>query len=124
MRSSIFEKLLSVRGLITVPGAIAIALWMMSFPLLWLDARFDDELVGFFGEIAKLPYETARPLLTTIAAAAITTLSLVYSIVLVVFTLAAGTIAPRLLKWFTADKVNQVTAGMFGGTFLFALTVL
>jgi uncharacterized membrane protein len=63
-------------------------------------------------------------LLTTIASAAITTLGMVYSIMLVVFTLAAGNIAPRLLQRFSRDRVNQITAGLLGGTFLYALTVL
>lgn len=34
---------------------------------------------------------------------------------------AAGYIGPRLLKRFTSEPVNQVTAGMFGGTFFYCL---
>ncbi|SOE18661.1 uncharacterized membrane protein [Hoeflea halophila] len=116
-------SLLTINGLLGVPGAIAIGLWMLAFPMIWVDTQYT--IIG-----DRLPFwlaisaETARSLLTTIATAAITTLSMAYSIMLVVFTLAAGNIAPRLLQRFSRDRVNQITAGVLGGTFLYALTVL
>lgn len=118
------RSFLSIRGLITVPGSMALALWALSFATLWIDDQYSsftsEKPFGFF----HIDYDTAVALLSTISSAAITTLSLVYSLVLVVFTLAAGNIGPRLIQRFTGDRVNQVTAGVFGGTFLFALTVL
>lgn len=114
----------NVRGLITVPGTIALAIWSVAFVSLrldeWLISRPDTEAYW----LLRTDYQTAIAILSTIAGAAITTLSLVYSLVLLVFTLAAGTIAPRLLQRFTSDRVNQVTAGILGGLFLFALTIL
>lgn len=107
-----------------MPGVIALAIWATSFPLLWFDRAHAGKIPDWVYFVVDMPPETARVVLSTIAAAAITTLSLVYSMVLVVFTLAAGTIAPRLLARFTGDRVNQVTAGILGGTFLFALTAL
>ncbi len=118
------SRYLALRGLITVPGAIALAIWLSAIPLLWIDHAFDWPQFAKPEIFSGMSVETARNVLGTIAAAAITTLSLVYSLVLIVFTLAAGTIAPRLLKRFTSDRANQITAGMLGGTFLFALTVL
>jgi len=114
---------LTLNGLLGVPGAIAIGLWLLAFPMLWVDTRFTivGDPLPFWLAIST---ETARSLLSTIASAAITTLGMVYSIVLVVFTLAAGNIAPRLLQRFSRDRVNQITAGLLGGTFLYALTVL
>ncbi|WP_339764993.1 DUF2254 domain-containing protein [uncultured Hoeflea sp.] len=114
---------LTLNGLLGVPGAIAIGLWMLAFPMIWVDTRFTivGDPLPFWLAIST---ETARSLLSTIASAAITTLGMVYSIVLVVFTLAAGNIAPRLLQRFSRDRVNQITAGLLGGTFLYALTVL
>lgn len=118
------SQYLALRGLITIPGAIALAIWLSAIPLLWLDHAFGwpDSLEA--DVFTGMSVDTARSVLGTIATAAITTLSLVYSLVLIVFTLAAGNIAPRLLKRFTSDRVNQVTAGLLGGSFLFALTVL
>ena len=114
---------LTLNGLLGVPGAIAIGLWLLAFPMIWVDTQFTiiGDPLPFWLAISA---ETARSLLTTIATAAITTLSMVYSIMLVVFTLAAGNIAPRLLQRFSRDRVNQITAGLLGGTFLYALTVL
>ncbi|WP_170230497.1 DUF2254 domain-containing protein [Roseibium hamelinense] len=118
------RPLLTARGLITVPGAMALAIWALAVPTLAIDDLLGQSVhvLPVFG--ADLNYDTTVAVLSTIAAAAITTLSLVYSIVLVVFTLAAGTIAPRLLKRFSNDRTNQATAGLLGGTFLYALTVL
>ncbi|WP_322988404.1 DUF2254 domain-containing protein [Hoeflea sp.] len=117
------KSVLTLNGLLGIPGGIAIGLWLLAIPLIWLDTQYT-----LFG--SPLPFwlaisdDTARSLLATIATAAITTLGLVYSIMLVVFTLAAGNIAPRLLQRFSRDRVNQVTAGLLGGTFLFSLSVL
>lgn len=117
------KSLVTLNGLLGVPGGLAIGLWALALPLIWLDARYQmtGDALPFWLAIST---DTARSLLSTIATAAITTLGLVYSIMLVVFTLAAGNIAPRLLQRFSRDRVNQVTAGLLGGTFLFALTVL
>ena len=118
-----FKLLVTLNGLLGVPGAIAIGLWALAIPLIWIDTQVTaaGNPLPFWLAIST---DTARALLTTIATSAITTLGLVYSIMLVVFTLAAGNIAPRLLQRFSRDRVNQVTAGLLGGTFLYALTVL
>ena len=118
-----FKLLVTLNGLLGVPGAIAIGLWALAIPLIWIDTQVTaaGNPLPFWFAIST---DTARSLLSTIATSAITTLGLVYSIMLVVFTLAAGNIAPRLLQRFSRDRVNQVTAGLLGGTFLFALTVL
>ncbi|VVT14704.1 DUF2254 domain-containing protein [Hoeflea sp. EC-HK425] len=118
-----FRSFVTLNGLLGVPGAIAVGLWLLAFPMIWVDTQFTviGDPLPFWLAISA---ETARALLTTIASAAITTLGMVYSIMLVVFTLAAGNIAPRLLQRFSRDRVNQITAGLLGGTFLYALTVL
>ncbi|MEM5495225.1 DUF2254 domain-containing protein [Hoeflea sp. AS16] len=116
-------SLVTLNGLLGVPGAIAVFIWLLAIPLVWLDTSFNivGDPLPFWLAIST---DTARSLLSTIATAAITTLSMVYSIMLVVFTLAAGNIAPRLLQRFSRDRVNQVTAGILGGTFLYSLSVL
>ena len=111
-------------GLATVPGLVALALFGVAQVVLWLDRMFHAELAGLWGGSLAVPYDTATTLLSTLAAGALTTLGLVYSLVLVVFTTAAGNIGPRLLPRFTGDRINQVTAGLFGGLFLWALSVL
>jgi len=114
----------NIRGLSTVPGIIALVIWVLSLMTLWLDQTYPEFSSSQPFKLFHTDYQTAQTVLSTVAAAAITTLGLVYSIVLVVFTTAAGNIGPRLLQRFTSDQVNQFTAGLFGGTFLYALTVL
>ena len=111
-------------GLATVPGLVALALFGVAQVVLWLDRLFAAELARLWDGSLVVPYDTATTILSTLAAGALTTLGLVYSLVLVVFTTAAGNIGPRLLPRFTDDRINQVTAGLFGGLFLFALSVL
>jgi len=108
--------------LLTVPAFIALGIGLLPLVLVWAERQF--------GEGSLSPYvlhfgpDSARTILSVVAGGAMTALSLAYSLVLVVFTLAAGNIGPRLLKRFTSDLVNQVTAGIFGGTFLYALLTL
>jgi len=108
--------------LFTIPAGIAFGIGALAPIVILIENSFSLGVSGIF--LLKFDADSARSVLTTVAAAAITTLSLTYSLVLVVFTLAAGNIGPRLLKRFSAETVNQVTAGLFGGTFLYALFAL
>ena len=102
------------------PAALAIAIGLLPFPLLYLERTF-PKLATFLPVYAP---EVFQPMLTVIATAAMTALSLAYSLTLVVFTLAAGSIGPRLLRRFVTDWVNQATAGTLAGTFLYTLIAL
>lgn len=105
--------------LLTLPAGIAFAIWAAAPVLSLLERGYLDNPYAILG--FSFDPDTARSVLGVIAGGAITALSLTYSLVLVVFTLAAGNIGPRLLKRFTSEPVNQVTAGIFGGTFLYCL---
>ncbi|WP_284164809.1 DUF2254 family protein [Frigidibacter sp. SD6-1] len=106
-------------ALLTVPATIALAIAFCAAAIVYLEHR-----LGTPGWLLPLPPVEARVILSIVATAAMTALSLAYSLTLVVFTLAASSIGPRLLKRFTTERGNQITAGLLGGTFLFALTVL
>ncbi len=120
MKSFIFKYPVVV--LFTIPAIIAFSIGALAPVLVLIESRFDLGVSEYF--ILQFNDESARSVLSAIAGAAITALSLTYSLVLVVFTLAAGNIGPRLLKRFSTETVNQVTAGLFGGTFLFALVAM
>jgi len=66
----------------------------------------------------------ARTLLGAVASSTIGVASTVFSITIAALTLAAGQMGPRLLRNFTKDRSNQLTLGVFLGTFSFALLVL
>lgn len=66
----------------------------------------------------------ARTLLGTVASSTIGVAGTVFSITIAALSLAAGQMGPRLLRNFTRDRGNQVTLGVFLGTFSYALMVL
>jgi uncharacterized membrane protein len=68
--------------------------------------------------------ESARAVLSTIAGSMITVAGTVYSLTIVVLTLASSQFAPRILGTFMRDRTNQVVLGFFVATFTYCLLVL
>ena len=68
--------------------------------------------------------DAARQILTAIAAALITVVGLVFSILIVALTLASTQFGPRMLRNFTRDRGVQFTLGTFVATFFYAILVL
>lgn len=66
----------------------------------------------------------ARTLLGAVASSTIGVAGTVFSITIAALSLAAGQMGPRLLRNFTRDRGNQITLGIFLGTFSYALMVL
>ncbi|WP_419759799.1 DUF2254 domain-containing protein [Acidisoma sp.] len=66
----------------------------------------------------------ARTLLGSVASSTISTAGTIFSITIAALSLAAGQMGPRLLRNFTRDRGNQVTLGIFLGTFTYTLMVL
>jgi uncharacterized membrane protein len=68
--------------------------------------------------------DAARQILTTIAAAVITVVTLVFSITIVTLTLASTQFGPRMLRNFIRDQITQITLGTFVATFVYAILTL
>src|ERR1700745_3973078 len=68
--------------------------------------------------------DAARQILTTIAAAIITVVGLVFSIVIVALTLVSTQFGPRMLRTFIRDRGTQLTLGTFVATFVYAVLAL
>jgi uncharacterized membrane protein len=68
--------------------------------------------------------DAAREILTAIAAAVITVVGVVFSIILVTLTLASTQFGPRMLRNFIRDRGTQLTLGTFVATFVYAVLVL
>lgn len=66
----------------------------------------------------------ARQILTTIAAAIITVVGLVFSITIVALTLASTQFGPRMLRNFIRDRGTQLALGAFVATFCYSVLVL
>src|ERR1700679_1799681 len=68
--------------------------------------------------------DAAREILTAIAAAVITVVTLVFSITIVTLTLASTQFGPRMLRNFIRDRITQFTLGSFVATFVYSILVL
>ncbi|QHQ35025.1 DUF2254 domain-containing protein [Algicella marina] len=113
-----------ISGFLFLPSLIALSGVLMAFLIVWVDRRFFPGSFPDWLGFLNINATGARTVLDTIAGATMTVISLVYSLTLVVFTLAAANIGPRLLENFTNNRVNQVTIGLLSATFLYALIVL
>jgi len=63
-------------------------------------------------------------ILATVAAAIITVVGIVFSITIVVLTLASTQFGPRMLRNFVRDRGTQLTLGTFVATFCYAIITL
>lgn len=92
--------------------------WVESLPGVepWLLQRLDGWVLGEPG--------SAQLLLTTIASAMMTTVSVVYSVLVVALSLASVQFSPRVLGQFLRASTSQNTVGWFVGTFVYCLLVL
>ncbi len=68
--------------------------------------------------------DAERQVLIAIAAAVITVVGVVFSITILALTLASQQFGPRMMRNFVRDIGNQVTLGVFVGTFVFAVLCL
>ena len=68
--------------------------------------------------------DAARQILTAIAAAVITVVTLVFSITIVTLTLASTQFGPRMLRNFIRDWITQITLGTYVATFVYAILAL
>jgi len=91
---------------------------------------FEIDLAAFHGHI-HLPTwihtgtaDAERQVLIAIAAAVITVVGVVFSITILALTLASQQFGPRMMRNFVRDIGNQVTLGVFVGTFVYSVLAL
>ena len=65
-----------------------------------------------------------RQILIAIAAAVITVIGVVFSITILALTLASQQFGPRMMRTFMRDLGNQLTLGIFVGTFVYSVLTL
>ncbi|MGD0378172.1 MAG: DUF2254 family protein [Streptosporangiaceae bacterium] len=89
-----------------------------------LDQAAFDRDFGLPGWVLSGSADAARQILTAIAAAVITVVGVVFSIVIVALTLTSTQFGPRMLRNFIRDRGTQVTLGTFVATFVYAVLAL
>ncbi len=105
----------------TVEITLAVALFAGTYAL---DRLAYDGSLHFPGWVISGTADAARQILTAIAAAVITVVTLVFSITIVTLTLASTQFGPRMLRNFIRDRITQLTLGSFVATFVYAILAL
>ena len=105
----------------TVEIVLAVALFAGTH---LLDRAAYDGSLHFPSWVISGTADAARQILTAIAAAVITVVTLVFSITIVTLTLASTQFGPRMLRNFIRDSITQFTLGTFVATFVYAILAL
>lgn len=127
LQFSIRQLLYDLRtGLLFRPAMMTLQAALLALTLPWLEAHPEVEqpLVRALGPVVAGEPAAAQLLLTTIAASVMTTLSVVYSVLLMALSLASVQFSPRIMSGFLRSRSSQTTLGLFTGTFVYCLLVL
>ena len=105
-----------------IPAIAAVLAAILAWALVRIDHAATGSVVDqvFF---AGGP-ESARLILSTIAAAMLTFTGLVFTVTMLVLQLASSQFSPRVTRTFLRDRSNQLVLGIFVATFVYALLVL
>src|SRR5271155_3135324 len=100
---------------------VAALLFVVTFEIDW--AAYHRHL-GLPFWIQTGSADAGRQVLIAIAAAVLTVVGVVFSITILALTLASQQFGPRMMRNFVRDIGNQVTLGVFVGTFVFSVLCL
>jgi uncharacterized membrane protein len=107
-----------------VPALMILGSIGLAYATLFLDR---SELLGDLDGYKFLFHggpDGAREMLSIIAGSMITIAGVVFSITIVVLSLASNQLGPRLIRNFVHDGINQTVLGTFTSTFVFCILVL
>ena len=102
-----------------IAGSIALAVGLVE-----LDILVDSDVINRWPRVFVASPDGARSVLGTIAGSMVTVAGVVFSITLVVLSLASSQYSSRVLRNFMLDRVNQSVLGIFLGIFVYCLVVL
>jgi uncharacterized membrane protein len=115
--------------------ALRTTFWLVPTILVFVAAllfllTFEIDLAAYHRHI-RLPSwirtggaDAGRQVLIAIAAAVITVIGVVFSITILALTLASQQFGPRMMRNFIRDVGNQMTLGVFVGTFVYSVLAL
>ncbi|GAA5523722.1 uncharacterized protein Rv1290c [Microbulbifer aestuariivivens] len=107
-----------------IPAVMMAAAMGLAQLMLMLDETTTLSDLPGLGWMGLRDPDSARSLLTTIAASTISVAGIVFSITVVALTLASNQFGPRLVRNFMRDRGTQAALGVFVATFIYALMVL
>jgi uncharacterized membrane protein len=124
LRGSEWRREVLRTNLWLVPAVGVVAAVVLFAATYSLDRAAFDRDFGLPGWMLSGSPDAARQILTAIAAAIITVVGVVFSIVIVALTLTSTQFGPRMLRNFIRDRGTQVTLGTFVATFVYAVLAL
>lgn len=107
-----------------LPTLILLIAIISALVMITVDQQIKYEPKGILKFVFSDSAQSAETILSTIAAAMIGLAGTVFSITLVVLTLASSQFGSRLLRNFMYDRINQVVLGTYIATFMYCLVVL
>lgn len=107
-----------------IPVLIVAATVLLAMFLLHLDSSFEPSQDGLGRYLFIASTDSARSVLSTISAAMIGVAGTVFSMTLVVLTMASSQFGSRLIKNFMYVRLNQVVLGTYISTYLYCLLIL
>jgi uncharacterized membrane protein len=107
-----------------VPVLIILFAIFLAMSLISLDGHVAISQDGWTRFFLVNNFDSARSILSTISGAMIGVAGTVFSVTLVVLTLASSQFGPRLIKNFMYVRINQVVLGSYISTFLYCLLIL
>lgn len=109
-------------SLFFVPAVAVVLGGVLSFVLIDIDRGIPQDRTAWY--LFGGGPESARNLLSTIAAAMVTSISLIFSVTMIVLQLASAQYSPRVLRTFIRDRLVQAVLGAYIATFVYSLLVL
>jgi uncharacterized membrane protein len=107
-----------------LPSVIIFCAMLLGMVLVELDTMVDGDALSRWPRIFVASPEGARNVLGTVAASMVTVAGVVFSMTLVVLSLASSQYSSRVLRNFMLDRINQSVLGIFLGIFVYCLVVL
>lgn len=110
-----------------LPGLFTVVCAVLALVLV----RWDSEITDLLGLDPQDQWwlfggspSSAMSVLESVSMSIMTVTGVVFSVVIIALQLASNQYTPRVLRQFMADRGNQLTLGVFIGTFTYALLVL
>jgi uncharacterized membrane protein len=108
-------------SLLFIPSATLVLAALTARTLAQLDRRLAPEQLPF---LLRMSPEATIALLSTIAGATITTVGVVFSLIVVTLQLASGQFSPRVLRSYFRDWMGQLLVGLLAALFAYCVLSL
>ena len=111
-------RLVPGTSLVRVPFMMAAGVLVFLLATVTLDVFIDARAAPALRWLSVGNIDDARAILGAVLGAVSTVLALIFSVSLLVFSMAASQLGPRMMSYFMRNRTMQVTLGLFLATFL------